>query len=278
MTLLVRDEEDCIASNIEYHLRQGVDFVIATDNLSTDRTASILRHYEDLGVLLYLHESADDFSQGDWVTRMARLACTRYHASWVLNSDADEFWWPAAGTLKKFFRSLPAGAEALSVKRTNFIPRVQTETSFFIRSMDVRQRSSVNALDQPLPPKVCHRAYPDVRVSQGNHDVLRGERPLGRLVTDKLLIFHFPARTFAQFRNKIEKGGSAYAANSQLHPEVGQTWRHLYGKLQQGLLEREFTLLPEEVVAQRLSTGELIRDRRLRNFFEAKIDRSVLPR
>ncbi|HJM57083.1 MAG TPA: hypothetical protein QF446_07130 [Planctomycetota bacterium] len=37
MTLLVRNEEDILATNIEYHLARGVDFIIATDNLSDDR-------------------------------------------------------------------------------------------------------------------------------------------------------------------------------------------------------------------------------------------------
>ena len=42
MTLLCRDEEDIIGYNIAYHLAQGVDFVIATDNASRDRTPLVL--------------------------------------------------------------------------------------------------------------------------------------------------------------------------------------------------------------------------------------------
>ena len=94
MTLLVRDEADIVSSNIDFHLDQGVDFIIATDNLSVDGTTDILRAYERRGVLHYIHQTDDDYAQHRWVTNMARLACTQFAADWVINNDADEFWCP----------------------------------------------------------------------------------------------------------------------------------------------------------------------------------------
>lgn len=55
MTLLVRDEQDIIRENIEFHLSQGVSFFIVTDNLSADGTAAILKEYEEMGgAVLYI--------------------------------------------------------------------------------------------------------------------------------------------------------------------------------------------------------------------------------
>jgi hypothetical protein len=107
MTLLARNEADIIDAQIAYHLNTGVDFVIATDNRSLDGTTEILERYERAGVLHLLQEQGDDMRQDEWVTRMARLAATEFGADWVINADADEFWWPRGGTLKQVLQVVP---------------------------------------------------------------------------------------------------------------------------------------------------------------------------
>jgi hypothetical protein len=42
MTLLVRDADDLIAPNLDFHLEMSVDHFIVMENLSTDKTRDIL--------------------------------------------------------------------------------------------------------------------------------------------------------------------------------------------------------------------------------------------
>ena len=169
MTLLLRDEEDIVRENLDFHLAQGVDRVIVTDNGSEDATVEILREYEAQGAVRLLLEPADDYSQGRWVTRMARLAAAE-GADWVINNDADEFWWPRSGTLASTFEGLGDEVGIVVAHRTNFAPRPEDGRRFWER-MTARERESLNPLGKPLPPKVAHRAHREITVVQGNHRV-----------------------------------------------------------------------------------------------------------
>ena len=89
MTLLVRDSEALLRENLEFHLQQGVDHFIITDNRSTDGTSRIIEEYAAAGLAERIWEPEDTFSQGRWVTRMARRAAMA-GADWIINSDDDE--------------------------------------------------------------------------------------------------------------------------------------------------------------------------------------------
>jgi hypothetical protein len=274
MTLLVRDEEDIVDANIEFHLANGVDFIIATDNLSVDRTPEILRHYERSGKLLYLRQDEDDYSQFRWVTQMARRAATEFGADWVINNDADEFWWTDHGTLKDTLAAVALEYDAVVVQRTNFVPRPVREEIFFADAMTIRETVSLNALGHPLPPKVCHRGFADVEIEQGNHSVARGGFGLRRTAAP-IEIFHFPLRTFYQFENKISKGGAAVRRN--ILPELVPTWLRLLQVYESGGLAEFYDgMIPsEETVAIGLSDGRYIRDERLRNRLAQLRDKRV---
>src|SRR5882672_4083477 len=123
LTVLARDEADVIDAQIDFHLNAGVDFVIATDNASQDGTTEILESYARQGHLHLIHEPAEGLRQGEWVTRMARLAATDFGADWVINSDADEFWWPRGASLKDVLEAVPARYGIVSAAVRPFVPR-----------------------------------------------------------------------------------------------------------------------------------------------------------
>ncbi|HEY0382968.1 MAG TPA: glycosyltransferase family 2 protein [Candidatus Elarobacter sp.] len=273
MTLLVRDEQDILRENLDFHLARGVDEIIVMDNLSSDGTADIAREYERAGSVQYMFQPQDDYSQGRWVTDMARRAREELHADWVINSDADEFWWPHTGSIKDTLASVGASAVAASADRTNFVPRAENGEPFW-RRMNVRHATSVNFLGQPLPPKVAHRALPGVVVAQGNHSVYFGDRA-APCVAAPITILHFPVRSRAQFLNKIVNGGAAYARNTDLSPAIGKTWRSLYQMYLEGKFDEAYAneVLTEEQIARGLATGDLVRDERLAVALDARAHR-----
>ena len=263
MTLLVRDEEDIVADNLDFHLAQGVDEVIVTDNGSVDGTLEILRAYEARGLVRIIVEPTDDYSQGRWVTRMARIAATEHKADWVINNDADEFWWPREGTLRTLFEGLGGDVGAVVGHRTNFVPRPEDDRPYWER-MTLRERESLNPVGKPLPPKLAHRAHPEIVVVQGNHRIKGPD--VGSEVDDgSIEILHFPMRSYAQFENKIVKGGRAYARNKELPEKTGRTWRRLYETWEQGGLPAHY----EASVVAEAARKDLLEDTRLRDYLEA---------
>lgn len=272
MTLLVRDEEDIVETNLDYHLSRGVDFVVATDNLSADGTPTILERYQRRGWLHLIHEPQDDYSQHVWVTRMARMAATDFGADWVINNDADEFWWPTADAdLKACLARVPDSTLALQVPRFNFpVMAQQPDGVPFYQVQTWRDTASENPLGKPLPPKVCHRAIADIEVAQGNHSVSRqGQRCPA--TPGALEILHYPMRSYMQFENKIRLGGAAYARNTQLPVGTGHTWRRLYEQWQAGELPAYYqSQMPTpDQVKSRIASGRYVADDRLRTWMQS---------
>jgi hypothetical protein len=226
MTLLVRDEADIIDTQIAYHLVAGVDFVLATDNASRDGTREILESYARTGYLHLITEDGNDMRQGDWVTRMARLAATEFGADWVINSDADEFWCSHGAPIKTVLAEVPARFDTVRAVMRNFVPRPD-DGELFANRMNVRlvpgERPSARYRVHPFhaQDKVLHRAHSEVTVSPGNHDArwpssvdLRGFWPFE--------VLHFPMRSSSQcirkWRNYERHGYSGYDVLTNFDP------------------------------------------------------------
>ncbi len=267
MTLVVRDEADIVEQQLHYHLERGVDFVIATDHRSGDGTTEILRRHEREGHLRLIRENDARFRQSEWVTRMARLAATDHGADWVLNSDADEFWWPREGTLKEILTVTPPRFGVVRGLWRNFVLRPDDERPFYER-MTIRRAPDVDpASPYHAQVKVLHRASPEVVVPRGNHDALgRGLALIREWFPVEIL--HFPIRSGAQLRRKFG-AAEAYRAgpDSRLPRHTAAVAARL--DTEEEDLESGFAV-DDEALEHGLVAGELSLDTRLRDALQGQ--------
>ena len=268
MTLLVRDEADIVDAQIAFHLHAGVDFVVATDNRSTDGTTEILERYERAGFLHLLREDGDDMRQDEWVTRMARLAATDFDADWVVNADADEFWWPRGGSLGEVLRTVPERFGVVRGCWRHYLPRPD-DGFFFAERMTVRLGTPAFPGDKTTifhaHQKVAHRADPAVTIEAGNHNAL-GARLDPIRAWHPIEVLHFSFRSLAQLERK---GRGGWLRNADYEPTLHQLL--LDEAFRTGRVEdfyREF-VVSDGALEDGLAAGTLSIDTRLRDTLRA---------
>ena len=267
MTLLARDEVDVVEAWLAFHLNAGADVVVATDNRSEDGTTGILERYAREGQVHLIHEPGEDLRQDEWVTRMARLAATEHGADWVINSDADEFWWPRGASLRDVLAPIPERYGTVGAFLRVFVPRPGGDEAFAER-MTVRF-SALAPINDPRSiykpiRKVIHRGHPEIRLTRGNHAVvdspfapLRGWFPVE--------CFHFPLRSPAQCAHKAELQGNAFARYVSRPP----TGYHadMFEALREGRIEEYYASLvvSDDELERGVAEGRLVVDTRLRD-------------
>jgi len=266
MTLLARDEADVIESWLAFHLNAGADFVVATDNRSQDGTTDVLERYAREGHLHLIREDGDDLRQDQWVTRMARLAATDFGADWVINSDADEFWWPRGSSLARVLDAIPPRYGTVGAFLRTFAPRPDASESFAerltVRFSALAPINDPASLYKPIR-KVIHRGHPEIRLTRGNHAVvdspfapLRGWFPVE--------VLHFPLRSVAQCAHKARLQGNAWQ-----HIDRSPTAYHaqMFEALADGTIADYYAaqVVSDEELDAGAGGGRLVVDTRLRD-------------
>jgi len=268
MTLLARDEADIVDAQIAFHLHAGVDFVVATDNASSDGTAEILERYERAGVLRLLREPADDMRQDEWVTGMARLAAAEHEADWVFHADADEFWWPRGGWLNDVFATVPERFGVVRGCWRHFLPRPE-DGAFFAQRMTVRLATPAHPGDKETifhaHQKVAHRASAHVEIEAGNHNAAApGLIPVR--AWHPIEVLHFSFRSVAQLGRKARGG---WLRNRDYEPTLHQLL--LDEAFREGRLKQfyEAHAVDGDTLAAGLADGTFATDTRLRDGLRA---------
>ena len=256
MTLLARNEADILDAHLAFHLNAGVDFVIAIDNGSDDGTTEILESYAREGYVDVTRDDAE-LQQAEWVTRLARRAAVQFGADWVINSDADEFWWPRGGSLGDVFAAVPQQFGCVRGMWRHFAPR--PGDGFFADRMIVRVCNPGAEDSSPYSPryKSAHRGDPNVQVLHGNHTALGHElRPIAGWYPIDVL--HFPMRSFEQCRAKYLRWWSI--APSKFRAAA-------YDADQRGAMQGFYDshVINDDKLADGLADGTLAVDTRLRD-------------
>ena len=266
MTLLVRDADDLIASNLDFHLEMGVAHFIVMDNLSTDKTRDILNEYEKRNLVTYIAQPDDTFSQACWITGMARSAFDQ-GADWVINNDADEFWYPAEFDLRHVLSEVPREYQAVAVERSHFVPRRLESGDFFADALTIRYVSLLNPAGKPWIGKVCHRAHPSIEVGYGNHTVSISGHAIPTTSEAAIDILHFPMRSYAKFEGVVVKGGEANERNPD---RPVKRWENLYQLWKEGGLRAYFDAqVPDaDAIEEGLRNGRFVVDERLKRMLK----------
>ena len=268
MTLIARDEADVIEAWLAFHLHAGADFVVATDNRSEDGTTEVLERYAREGHVHLLREPGEDLRQNEWVTRMARLAATDFGADWVINSDADEFWWPRGASLRDVLAAVPERYGTVGAFLRTFSPPPDGAAGSFAERMTVRF-SALAPINDPASlfkpiRKVVHRAHPEIQVTRGNHALvdspfapLRGWYPIE--------VFHFPLRSHAQCERKAILQGTAFEKYVARPPTAYHA--NMFAALKSGTIAEYYDalVLSDDELERGVEQGRLVDDTRLRD-------------
>jgi hypothetical protein len=274
LTLVVRDEEDILSENLDYHLRAGVDLVLVTDHRSHDGTPELLERYRRKGVVRVFREEARFNAQQHWQTAMARLASTDHEADWVILGDADEFWWPRGGSLREALARVPSEYGSVRGLQRNFVP-LRGGGAEFAERMVIRLSASapINDPATPFRPvvKVAVRASPDVVVGKGGGHQVFGIRGAALEAWHPVEVLHFPLRSREQCARKYEKTWTGWERN--LRGDLARAKQTSEIDSVDAMWER--LALDEAAVQTGLADGSLVTDVRLRDALRPNGDHTL---
>lgn len=232
MTLLVKDEEDIIGTNIRFHKEMGVDGFIVTNNNSTDNTLQILNKLKNEGLVLEIIDEKDEtYKQEIWVDKMIRLAKHKYKADWVINADADEFYYSKDLNLKQSICKYPK-INAIKVESTFSFPidiNNCLENPYF-------NTNPIKDFEYPLLyeggneylryfsientrtcPKVFHSTKGYIMNVKGNHDVIMKNKILAN--NNDIILYHYHIPNYKRYEAKAKRW-----ALSAKHLTVGENY------------------------------------------------------
>ena len=218
MTLLVKDEENLIEKNIRFHKAMGVDGFIITSHNSTDGTNEILERLKKEGLvqeIIYIKEPHLD--QAKFVNRMIKIAKHKYKADWIINSDADEFYYSKDLNLKKsILKYKKTNVNVLWADSTFLFPDNRDDflsCPYFVtkpfleyeaEKLDIKDKEEFKEfIGSQGCTKVIHKAKGYKRIIVGNHDVKMINKV--SVQTPEISLYHFNTKNYNELVKKVKR-------------------------------------------------------------------------
>lgn len=208
MLMVVRNEADIIGLNLRYHAFCGVSRFIITDHLSNDGTPEIIESFAAEGHdIILLRQTSESFLHSLWMTGMAQKAC-ELGTDWVINCDADEFWWADGGLLSGLSR-IPTEFDCIQAWWKNALYSPGENPMLTVRWVDGGMY------------KTAFRPHSGVDISVGSHWVYSSKTPY---IPSGFRIYHYTDRSEKNVVQKYSTGMDSLEKAG--YPEwVGNHWK-----------------------------------------------------
>lgn len=236
---MIRNEADIVRVNVLYHLALGLDRLLVVDNGSTDGTTEALRRLGDSDPRLRWTRNEGPYKQSEIMTALAREAHAE-GADWVVQIDADEFWYAAGRNFRNVLESSEAGVLRAQVE--NFIQHRDQRTASASallrmtrqaarpisppsRAQDLVEARKIGFVEKTYPRKCLSRPTSEIVIEAGNHKVSGANGPGQR--TDELFCLHAPIRSRASLEERVRT--ATRPADAGRKPGQGRYRRMLEG-------------------------------------------------
>jgi hypothetical protein len=215
--MLVRDEDDILAINLEHHLRGVVDSLFVIDNGSSDATPRVLQRFARRYPQLHWTTDAGPYLQSQLTTELAQEA-RRAGADWVLAIDADEFWRTTGDReLGAVLDCVPEDVGALQVSVLHFVQARWVEKRHRRALLTMTRRSPApmgppeladqlvaqnhtSYVEAAYAPKLICRTSPELSIGLGNNDAKGLVGPVAP--TSSVVCLHAPLRSRANLLHR----------------------------------------------------------------------------
>ena len=279
MTMVVRDEEEIIEKNIRFHHAMGVDGFIVSSHKCTDNTDFILEKLKHEGLVLeIIKRTTPDHKHSVWVNEMIRLAKKKYKAKWVINADADEFFYSNSLNLKKSILE-SEGANVLWVDSLFLFPEDRDDylhSPYFVtRPFQKFEAEILGIADDPLYEdfigsqgctKVIHKTRGFRRIYNGNHDVKMFNRK--KTHSADIRLYHYHIRSYKGWVEKIARWEDSIFL---LPPGEGQHMKEMVNRYKTGKLKEDFERkFGKNMLNFLLDHGVVTKDLSVKNFLVYK--------